>query len=79
MKVLYFSSAALAAGCREEEWIVAGALTQEAFWQEALQRHPALEQVRAHCRLAGGGRYLQPGQLLEPHVEVAVIPPVSGG
>ncbi len=79
MKVLYFSVAAQVADCREEEWAVTGIMSQKAFWQEALRRHPGLEKVRATCRLANGGRYLQTGESLQPNEEVAVIPPVSGG
>lgn len=79
MKVLYFAQAALAAGCREEDWPVGRELSLEDFWSEAIRRHPALEGLAAQCRVASGMNYVAGGQCLDPQAEAAVIPPVSGG
>ncbi len=79
MRVLYFARAADAAGCRDEEWDVAGPLSLEDYWDEAIRRHPALAELRSKCRVAAGGSYVGMGELLDPGGEVAMIPPVSGG
>lgn len=79
MKILYFSQAAAAAGCREEEWKIDAFLTLDFFWEEAIRRHPALEKIRMQCRVASGGSYVDRGELLDPGAEAAIIPPVSGG
>jgi molybdopterin converting factor small subunit len=79
MRVLYFSTAAEAAGCSEEEWSVIGPMTVARFWEEATRRHPALTGLAASCRLARNRRYVGPGEELHPGDEIAVLPPVSGG
>jgi molybdopterin synthase catalytic subunit/molybdopterin synthase sulfur carrier subunit len=79
MRVLYFAQAAEAAGCREEVWEIAGPLSLDAFWEEAVARHPGLAPQRDICRVASGMDYVGPGDVLDPGREVAVIPPVSGG
>lgn len=79
MKVLYFAQTADAAGCREEEWAMNGPLLLEDFWAEAIRRHPALEMFSGQCRVASGGNYVGAGEWLDPQLEAAVIPPVSGG
>ncbi len=79
MRVLYFSLAADHAGCRVEDWEVAGPLSPEAFWCKAVERHPGLDAVRGVCRLAVNGNYMAEGGFLPADSEVAVIPPVSGG
>lgn len=79
MKVLYFAQAAVLAGCREEVWETGRALTHAEFWAEALRRHPGLSEMADRCRLASGGEYVGAGDLMDPDLEAAVIPPVSGG
>jgi len=79
MKVLYFSTAAVLAGCREEHWEIASPISTAEFWAEALRRHPPLSGIRNQCRLASGGEYVPPNSHLDPNLEAAVIPPVSGG
>ena len=79
MTVLYFAQAAAAAGCREEEWPAPEPLTLDAFWSEAERRHPALAPLRAHCRVANGLNYMEPGDHIDPSRETAILPPVSGG
>lgn len=79
MKVLYFSQAANLAGCREEHWEIGSPLTAGQFWAEALRRHPRLGGIQSQSRLASGGEYVARNGLLDPNLEAAVIPPVSGG
>ncbi len=79
MKVLYFAQAADASGCREEQWEISRSLSLEAFWTEAVRRHPALANLRAGCRVASGMEYVGQEDVLDPRKETAVIPPVSGG
>lgn len=79
MRVLYFAGAARAAGCKTETWDVDDPLSLEAFWTEALRRHPDLAPWKSQCRVASGLKFVEePGQL-DPRREAAVIPPVSGG
>jgi molybdopterin converting factor small subunit len=79
MRVLYFAQAAEIAGCRNEDWDVVSALTLDAFWEEAIRRHPDLSALRPQCRVASGMCYLLDGDMLNPAEEAALIPPVSGG
>lgn len=79
MNVLYFAQAAAAAGCREETWPTPSCLSLDAFWDEAIRRHPALAPFRAHARVACGFEYLAPEQTIDPARDVAILPPVSGG
>lgn len=50
-----------------------------AFWSEAVRRHPRLAEIRAQCRIASGGEYVDAGGKIAADREAAVIPPVSGG
>lgn len=79
MRVLYFSTAAERSGCREEEWVAEGTMSVAAFWSEAVRRHPRLAEIRAQCRIASGGEYVDAGGKIAADREAAVIPPVSGG
>ncbi|MCC7519099.1 MAG: MoaD/ThiS family protein [Verrucomicrobiae bacterium] len=79
MKVLYFASASLAAGCREEIWTLERSLTVEEFWREAVRRHPGLATLRPICRLARNQVYAEEDAHFANDDEAAVLPPVSGG
>ncbi len=79
MRVLYFAQAAEAAGCRDEDWEISAPLCLQAFWTEALRRHPKLAGLESSCRIASGGEYVAGEGMLNPDREAAVIPPVSGG
>lgn len=79
MRVLYFAQAAEIAGCREEIWPVLRTLSASEFWSEAIERHPGLQGMETQCRLAVNQQFLESGNLISPHSEVAVLPPVSGG
>ncbi|MEM9186424.1 MAG: MoaD/ThiS family protein [Planctomycetota bacterium] len=41
--------------------------------------HPALERLVAASRFAAGTSYASAGDLVDPSVEISLIPPVSGG
>ncbi len=79
MKILYFASASLAAGCREETWSAGRPLSVREFWEETIRRHPSLEPQRAICRLARNQEYADEDAILNETDEVAILPPVSGG
>lgn len=79
MKVLYFAQAADAAGCREEKWDIPFPISMQAFWDEAIHRHPKLAGLKSQCRVASGMDYIADNGQLDPTQEAAVIPPVSGG
>lgn len=79
MKVLYFAQAAQSAGCREELWELEAPISVSEFWEEAVQRHPALEVLKGSCRLAADMDFVEANSTLAPSCEVAVMPPVSGG
>ncbi|HUB68542.1 MAG TPA: MoaD/ThiS family protein [Candidatus Methylacidiphilales bacterium] len=79
MKILFFAQTRLAAGCEECLLQLDRAITQDEFWDRLGQEHPALLSHRKTARLARGESYLQPDELLHPHDEIAIIPPVSGG
>lgn len=79
MKVLYFARARELAGCAEETWAVEKLEDVEAFWVEAVARHPALAEWRAACRVAVNQEYVDETCPIRAGDEVAVIPPVSGG
>jgi molybdopterin converting factor small subunit len=79
MNVLFFAQAADAADCTAEHWDVREPMTLSDFWAEAVRRHPALDAIRAHCRVASNLEYVAENQTLDPDGETAVLPPVSGG
>ncbi len=79
MLILYFAQAADATGCRSEEWDITDPIALDDFWAEAIHRHPGLAQIKTNCRVASGLRYVNDGEFLDPSVETAVLPPVSGG
>ena len=79
MRILFFAQARLATGHPEEHWETTTPLSPEDFWAKLIRRHPGLAQLRSSCRLARNGRFLNPGETLQPGDEMAVLPPVSGG
>lgn len=79
VRVLYFAQARELAGCAEEKWPMRELADTDAFWTEALRRHPDLAKIRGVCRLAINQQYVDSGSRIESGDEVAVLPPVSGG
>jgi molybdopterin converting factor subunit 1 len=79
VRVLYFAQTRLTTGRSEEAISSSEPMTAESFWKVLVQKHPPLLPLQSSCRIAKNGSFLQPGQKLDPHDEVAVLPPVSGG
>lgn len=79
MKVLFFAQARQLAGRDDYSLDVEKALTPSEFWTLLVAAFPALGTLQKSARLARRETYLQPGELLQPGDEIAVIPPVSGG
>lgn len=79
MHILYFAQARLAVGVSEDSLHSAEPLTQDKFWHLLTCRHPALLPLQSSCRLSKNCHFLQTGQMIDPHDEVAILPPVSGG
>ncbi|NCY21092.1 MoaD/ThiS family protein [bacterium] len=79
MRILYFAQARLATGRSEESFSSSMSMTEEAIWKRLTQMYPSLIALQPFCRIAKNGSFLQPGELLDPQDEVAVLPPVSGG
>jgi molybdopterin converting factor small subunit len=79
VRVLYFAQARLTTGRSEEAISTFEPMTAESFWKVLIQKYPSLLPLKSSCRIAKNGFFLQPGQKLDPHDEVAVLPPVSGG
>lgn len=40
---------------------------------------PQMQSMASLCRFAAGGTFVGEGELVSPGVEIAMIPPVSGG
>lgn len=53
--------------------------TVDRLWAILVDRHPALEGLRGHLRIARNREFVDGEVGLEPGDEIAVIPPVSGG
>ncbi|MBN1825001.1 MAG: molybdenum cofactor biosynthesis protein MoaE [Candidatus Eisenbacteria bacterium] len=79
VRVLYFGPAADAAGAHEEPVDLPEGATLETLRGRLLEIHPALAPLASSLRYAVGGTYARGDPSLESGVEVAVIPPVSGG
>jgi molybdopterin converting factor subunit 1 len=79
MKVLFFAQSRRLAGCDSHLLRVDQPLTSAEFWTLLGKEFPSLVSLQKTARLARNETYLQEGEQLQPHDEVAVIPPVSGG
>jgi MoaE-MoaD fusion protein len=78
IKVLYFAVAREAAGL-EEESLPWGSGTVADLRTALRERHPALAHVLPRCRIAVEQSFAVDADPVPSGVEVAVIPPVSGG
>ena len=79
MKVVFFAQSRQVAGRGEWQLEAAQAMTIPEFWARLRETFPALAPLEKTARLARRETYLLPGERIEPHDEIAVIPPVSGG
>lgn len=79
IRVLLFAQAASLVGKRNLDWPVTQPAADVEFWNWLIAIHPNAAPLPNLCRLARNGVYIQPGELIEPGDELAVLPPVSGG
>jgi molybdopterin synthase catalytic subunit len=75
--VLYFAAAREAAGVESESIPAPSDVGQ--LRRDLADRHPALRPVLPRCRIAVDQAFSEDAGLIRDGVEVAVIPPVSGG
>jgi molybdopterin synthase catalytic subunit len=84
VKVLYFAAARERAGC-SEEWVeveVEGSLAVlavRALLDLLIRRHPELERLAPHLRVAVNQQFAPADAPVPDGAEVALIPPVAGG
>ncbi len=76
--VLYFAAARERAGLSSETLDVGGRTVAEVL-QELVRRHPALERVLPHCRVAVNQAFSDEHGVVPDGAELALIPPVAGG
>jgi molybdopterin converting factor subunit 1 len=76
--VLYFAAAREAAGV-EREALPPDAATVRDLRRLLLDRHPQLERVLGHCRIAVQEGFVSDDASVPDGSEVAILPPVSGG
>ena len=80
MKVLFFAQCRQATGCADCLLQTDAPLTPgQNSGLLLLSAFPNLASQQKTARLARNETYLQPGELLHPDDEIALIPPVSGG
>jgi molybdopterin converting factor subunit 1 len=76
--VLYFAAARERAGLAREELELSARTVRDAL-RELVARHPALEPLSPHVRIAVNQAFAQLDDPLPEAGELALIPPVAGG
>jgi len=79
LKILYFAAARERAGCVEETLELPSPSTVRDLLAELSRRHPPLERLLPHLRVAVNQTFSSPDDLVPDGAEVALIPPVAGG
>ncbi len=79
VSVKFFGAAADLAGTREVELPVKEGTTLGDLWSTIAERYPALSPMRDSLAYAINSEYARWTDTVTPGVEVAVLPPVSGG
>ena len=79
VRVLLFAVARQAAGSGAVEVELPEPATVADLQAALAVQCPPLEPVLGQCAVAIGHRYAAPSQAVTPGIEVALIPPVSGG
>ena len=79
VKIIFFAQSRDAAGCEDAHLEVKEPINAVEFWNRLIEKFANLASLRNASRLARRESYLEPGDLLEPEDEIAIIPPVSGG
>jgi molybdopterin synthase catalytic subunit len=78
VKVLYFAACRERAGTGEESLELAGKTVDEAV-AAIVARHPDLEPIVGHCRVAVNQAFVKGTDEVPAGAELALIPPVAGG
>lgn len=79
IRILFFASLKDRAGTAEETVDLPEGADVAAAWNAAVARHPALGELRSRPAAACDMAYVGWDRSLEGVVEVAFLPPVSGG
>jgi molybdopterin converting factor subunit 1 len=79
LRILYFAAARERAGCAEETLDLPGTPSVRDVLAELSRRHPALERLAPHLRVAVNQAFAKPEELVADGAELALIPPVAGG
>jgi len=79
VRVLYFASLQDLTGTREDTLEVPPSFDVEALWREVSRYHPRLREVAVRPLVACDMAYATWDRTLDDVVEVAFLPPVSGG
>ena len=79
VQVRFFAITREKAGLAEDTYELAEGATLHDLWDAIADRHPPLDPLRHHLRLALNLEYANGDALLSEGDEVALIPPVAGG
>lgn len=79
VRVLMFAGAREAVGADAVEVELDEGATFARLAERLREEHPALVPLARAARFASGTQYASPQQPVDPHAEIALIPPVSGG
>ena len=77
--ILYFGWARDCAGADSDQLNFDEPLSQQEFWSQLLRLRPGLLSCQGASRIAVNQRYVGNHEPIEPHSEIAIIPPVAGG
>ncbi|WP_326491683.1 molybdenum cofactor biosynthesis protein [Myxococcus stipitatus] len=77
--VLYFAAARERTGCTREEYEVPPGASVADVLRRVVGRHPGLERLVPHLRVAVDQEFVGVDAPVRPGAEVALIPPVAGG
>jgi molybdopterin converting factor subunit 1 len=79
VRVLLFAAARDAAGANEVELRLPGGATFRDLRDGLTSAYPRMAEIAARARFAAKERYVSDSDVVPEAVEIALIPPVSGG
>ena len=79
MRVLCFARVRELLGRSEFTLRIVRGATLHDLWDDLIALHAAIAPLRSSTRLSRNGRLASLEEVLEPHDEVALLPPVGGG
>jgi len=81
VEIRYFAAVREQLGCERETLDLAEVEASDVggIWRELVDRHPELDGLRDHVRLAKNGEFVGDDASIGPRDEIALIPPVAGG